>query len=58
MNMSLDETISLLTVMREASGRTGREVGKIVAPYKRNLIWKNALNSGKLQKWTIVSQAA
>ncbi|HUH58422.1 MAG TPA: hypothetical protein VL020_07990, partial [Pseudomonadales bacterium] len=25
--MSLDETISLLTVMREASGRTGREVG-------------------------------
>ena len=27
MNMSLDETISLLTVMREASGRTGREVG-------------------------------
>lgn len=28
MNVSLDETIGLLTVMREASGRTGREVGK------------------------------
>lgn len=27
MNLSLDETIALLTVMREASGRTGREVG-------------------------------
>lgn len=27
MNMSLDETIGLLTVMREASGRTGKEVG-------------------------------
>ena len=27
MNLSIDETISLLTVMREASGRTGREVG-------------------------------
>lgn len=27
MNVSLDETIGLLTVMREASGRTGREVG-------------------------------
>lgn len=27
MNMSIDETIALLTVMREASGRTGREVG-------------------------------
>lgn len=27
MNMELDETIALLTVMREASGRTGREVG-------------------------------
>lgn len=27
MGLSLDETISLLTVMREASGRTGREVG-------------------------------
>lgn len=27
MNMSLDETIGLLTVMREASGRTGAEVG-------------------------------
>ena len=56
--MTLDETISLLTVMREASGRTGREVGKIVAPYKRNLEWKNALNSWELQKWTIMSQAA
>lgn len=27
MNLSLDETIGLLTVMREASGRTGQEVG-------------------------------
>lgn len=27
MNMSIEETISLLTVMREASGRTGQEVG-------------------------------
>ncbi len=27
MNLSIDETISLLTVMREASGRTGQEVG-------------------------------
>jgi TP901 family phage tail tape measure protein len=27
MGLSLDQTISLLTVMREASGRTGREVG-------------------------------
>lgn len=27
MNLSLDETLGLLTVMREASGRTGREVG-------------------------------
>lgn len=27
MNLSLDETIGILTVMREASGRTGREVG-------------------------------
>ncbi len=27
MGMSIDQTISLLTVMREASGRTGREVG-------------------------------
>lgn len=27
MGLSLDETIALLTVMREASGRTGREVG-------------------------------
>lgn len=27
MNLSIDETIALLTVMREASGRTGREVG-------------------------------
>ena len=27
MNLSLDETISLLTIMREASGRTGQEVG-------------------------------
>jgi len=27
MNLSLDETIALLTVMREASGRTGQEVG-------------------------------
>lgn len=27
MNLSLEDTISLLTVMREASGRTGREVG-------------------------------
>ncbi len=27
MNMNVDETIALLTVMREASGRTGREVG-------------------------------
>lgn len=27
MGLSLDETISLLTVMREASGRTGREAG-------------------------------
>lgn len=56
--MTLDETISLLTVMREASGRTGREVGKIVAPYKRNLIRKHALNSWELQKWTIMSQVA
>jgi len=27
MGMSLEQTISLLTIMREASGRTGREVG-------------------------------
>ncbi len=27
MGLSIDQTISLLTVMREASGRTGREVG-------------------------------
>ncbi len=27
MNLSIEETISLLTIMREASGRTGREVG-------------------------------
>lgn len=27
MNLSLEDTISLLTVMREASGRTGKEVG-------------------------------
>ncbi|TCU72848.1 TP901 family phage tail tape measure protein [Tissierella praeacuta] len=27
MNLSIDETIGLLTVMREASGRTGQEVG-------------------------------
>lgn len=27
MGLSLDETISLLTIMREASGRTGQEVG-------------------------------
>ncbi len=27
MNLDIDETISLLTIMREASGRTGREVG-------------------------------
>lgn len=27
MNVSLDETVGLLTIMREASGRTGREVG-------------------------------
>lgn len=27
LNMSLEDTISLLTVMREASGRTGQEVG-------------------------------
>ena len=27
MNLSMDETIGLLTVMREASGRTGQEVG-------------------------------
>lgn len=27
MNMTLDQTIGLLTVMREASGRTGKEVG-------------------------------
>ncbi|MDR7856077.1 phage tail tape measure protein [Tissierella sp.] len=27
MNLSIDETIALLTVMREASGRTGQEVG-------------------------------
>lgn len=58
MNLSLDETIGLLTVMREASGRTGREVGKIVAPNKRNLVMKHALNSWKAQRWVIVSQAA
>ena len=27
MNLTLDETVGLLTVMRESSGRTGREVG-------------------------------
>lgn len=27
MNLSLEQTVALLTVMREASGRTGREVG-------------------------------
>jgi len=31
MGLSLDETIAILTVMREASGRTGREVGKQIA---------------------------
>jgi len=58
MGMSLEQTISLLTVMKEASGRTGREVGKHVAPCKSNLAGKLALNSGKVQRWTIVSQAA
>jgi hypothetical protein len=58
LGMSLEETISVLTVMRVASGRTGREVGKLVAPDKSNLVRKHALNSGKVQRWTIVSQAA
>ncbi len=58
MNMSIDETIALLTVMREASGRTGREVGKKVAPYRSNPISKYVLNSGEPQRWAIVSQAA
>lgn len=31
MNLSLDETIGLLTVMREASGRTGREIGNALS---------------------------
>ncbi len=58
MNMSLEDTISLLTVMREASGRTGQEVGKNIALYKSNFVKKYALNSGKTQKWATVSQAA
>lgn len=31
MGLSIDQTIALLTVMREASGRTGREVGRQIA---------------------------
>ena len=31
MGLSIQETIALLTVMREASGRTGKEVGKRIA---------------------------
>ena len=58
MGLSLDQTITLLTTMREASGRTGKEVGKLVAPDKSNFVRKHVLNSGKLQRWTIVSQAA
>jgi hypothetical protein len=56
--LSFEQVVGYLTVMREASGRTGREVGKLVAPDKSNLVRKHALNSGKIQRWTIVSQAA
>jgi hypothetical protein len=58
LGLSLNETIAVLTVMREATGRTGREVGKRVAPNRSNPVWKHALNSGKAQGWVIVSQAA
>mgnify|MGYP000870017681 CR=1 FL=1 len=58
MNMSIEDTIALLTVMREASGRTGQEVGEKIALYNSNIIKKHALNSGNAQKWVIVSQAA
>lgn len=58
MNLSIEETIGLITVLRESTGRVGKEVGKLVAPSRRNLVRKNALNSGEPQRWAIVSQAA
>jgi hypothetical protein len=58
LGLNLDQTIAILTVMREATGRTGKEVGKCVAPSRSNPVWKHALNSGNAQRWAIVSQAA
>jgi TP901 family phage tail tape measure protein len=31
LGLNLDETIAILTVMREATGRTGKEVGRKIA---------------------------
>jgi hypothetical protein len=57
-NIEFDELVGMITATRTASGRAGREIGKLRCRLKGKPFSEKPSNSGKLQRWTILSQAA
>lgn len=57
-NISFEELVGMITATRVASGRAGGEIGKLRCRPKGQLFGEKPSNSGKLQRWTILSQAA
>lgn len=54
MGISFRENIAILTALREASGRTGKQP----CPMCGKPHIANAVNSGEAQRWVILSEAA